>query len=162
MYTQEEIINFSGFKSEFHSVQTADGYILGFHRVVSSNTAEVPAETPNLTEVPAKTSNTTETSVKAPNTTKVPATNTFPVLLQHGVLADSSCWMCVGKDNSLPFVLARAGLDVWVSSSRGTVYSRDHVTLDADEGHEFWEFTWQDMSQKDLPAFVDHILKVVE
>jgi len=127
----EEIINYSGFKSEFHTVKTEDNYILGLHRILNKSTMEEQDERPNV----------------------------FPVLLQHGVLADSSCWICVGAENSLPFVLAKAGFDVWLSSSRGTAYSREHVHLDADKNNEFWEFTWQDMSEKDLPAFVNYVLE---
>ena len=32
-----------------------------------------------------------------------------PVILQHGVLADSTCWMCNGPEHSFAFILVDAG-----------------------------------------------------
>jgi len=82
-----------------------------------------------------------------------------PVILQHGVLADSTCWMCNGAEHSFAFILVDAGYDVWLGNSRGTVYSREHKSMDPDKNKVFWKYTWQDMAENDLPAIVDYTLQ---
>ena len=54
--------------------------------------------------------------------------------------------------------LANKGYDVWLTNSRGSKYSRRHIRYDADKDPEFWNFSFIEMGQFDLPAFVDHIL----
>jgi hypothetical protein len=48
-------------------------------------------------------------------------------------------------------VLADAGYDVWVGNSRGNRYSREH-TQHTTKDREFWDFTWSEMADYDLPA----------
>ena len=50
------------------------------------------------------------------------------------------------------------GYDVWLGNSRGTVYSREHKTMDPDKDKVFWKYTWQDMAEKDLPAIINYTL----
>lgn len=49
------------------------------------------------------------------------------------------------------------GNDIWVGNNRGNTFSRNHTTLDPDEG-PFWQFSWHEMGMFDLPAIVDFIL----
>lgn len=55
------------------------------------------------------------------------------------------------------FVLARAGYDVWLGNSRGSKYSRNHASLDPDADKEFWQYSWQEMAEHDLPAMIDYV-----
>ncbi|KAE8963706.1 hypothetical protein PF011_g28936, partial [Phytophthora fragariae] len=62
------------------------------------------------------------------------------------------------RNQSLAYVLADAGFDVWLGNNRGTTWSRSHLDYSTDD--EFWDFTWEDMGLYDLPAFANHILDI--
>lgn len=52
------------------------------------------------------------------------------------------------------FVLANLGYDVWLGNSRGVEYSKDHMFLST-KSKEYWEFSWSEMGDYDLPAMID-------
>lgn len=57
------------------------------------------------------------------------------------------------------YLLADHNYDVWLGNARGNRYSRNHTTLDPDES-KFWDFSWHEIGIYDLPAMIDHVLKV--
>uniref|UniRef100_T1JXX3 Lipase n=1 Tax=Tetranychus urticae TaxID=32264 RepID=T1JXX3_TETUR len=83
-----------------------------------------------------------------------------PVLLQHGLLSSSVDFLInsPGVGNNLGFVLSSLCYDVWLSNSRGNVYSMDHLHLSSND-ENFWKFSFDEMSKYDLPAFINYILK---
>ena len=85
-----------------------------------------------------------------------------PVLLQHGLLDSAATWVVNFPEQSLGFILADAGYDVWLGNMRGNVYSRAHVKYNPDRDNEFWDFSWDDMSRDDLPSMIKYILNLTQ
>ncbi|XP_016985063.1 lipase 1 [Drosophila rhopaloa] len=79
------------------------------------------------------------------------------VLFQHGMTASSDVFLVNGPRDALPFMLADACYDVWLSNSRGTRYSRRHITLDPTD-KAFWRFSWHEIGTEDVAATIDYIL----
>ncbi|GMT10963.1 hypothetical protein PFISCL1PPCAC_2260, partial [Pristionchus fissidentatus] len=125
-----EIIRHWGYPVESHQVVTADGYVLTLHRIPHGR-------------------NESSSSRNA----------TRPVVfLQHGLMCSSSMWVLNLPHQSAGFVYADAGYDVWMGNTRGNIYSRRHVSKNADSD-DYWRFTWQQMAEFDLPAMIDGVLK---
>jgi hypothetical protein len=58
----------------------------------------------------------------------------IPVVLQHGLLDSSFTWILNSDKESLPFLLADLGYDVWLTNNRGNKYSNEHLDLNSDKG----------------------------
>ncbi|XP_013195496.1 lipase 3-like [Amyelois transitella] len=79
------------------------------------------------------------------------------VLLHHGLLGSSADWVLPGPEKGLAYILSEAGYDVWMANVRGNTYSRAHVSKNVDT-FSFWNFTFHEVSQHDLPAVIDYIM----
>ncbi|XP_018561404.1 lipase member K-like [Anoplophora glabripennis] len=89
--------------------------------------------------------------------TKNPKAKYHPVYLQHGLVATCANFVGLGK-NSLAFVLADAGYDVWLGNYRGNSYSQEHVNLTVyDEA--YWDHSMDEVALLDLPSTFRTILK---
>ncbi|XP_061402328.1 lipase 3-like [Musca vetustissima] len=120
----------TGYPCEEHEVETEDGYFLKIYRIPSS---------------PKFVSNSS-------------LQHRPKVLLEHGLMGTSDTWILNGQDNSLPFLLADRGYDVWLGNVRGNLYARKHRSLSIHDGL-FWRFSWHEIGFYDLPATIDYILK---
>lgn len=77
--------------------------------------------------------------------------NRQPVLIQHGVLVDGTTWFLNQPEDNLPCILADNGFDVWIANTRGTRFSRKHVSLDSSRP-AYWNWSWDELVAYDLPA----------
>ena len=98
--------------------------------------------------------------IQAQNTTIIQ--KGLPVVyLQHGLIDSSDTWVVNYEDIAPGFTLSNKGYDVWLGNSRGNKYSLAHVNLSI-HSLEFWNFTWQQMAEYDLPAAFDYIANYTE
>ncbi|XP_058986525.1 lipase 3-like [Musca domestica] len=118
----------NGYPSESHFVTTPDGYVLNLFRIPYSN------------------------NLKNENAYR-PA-----VLLQHGLLSNSDCWISGGPDNALAYLLADAGFDVWLGNARGNTYSRNNTIISLNSP-KFWHFDWHEIGTIDIPTMIDYIIE---
>jgi len=123
-----QIIQYWGYPVETHKVNTSDGYILTMYRIPHGKS-------------------------KA----GAPAANKPVAFLQHALLDSSFAWVLNLPTESLGYILADLGYDVWLGNNRGNKYSRAHVSLKVNS-REFWNFTWDQMALFDLPAQVGYVL----
>uniref|UniRef100_J3MUN9 AB hydrolase-1 domain-containing protein n=1 Tax=Oryza brachyantha TaxID=4533 RepID=J3MUN9_ORYBR len=65
-------------------------------------------------------------------------------------------WLLGSPEESLPYILADRGFDVWIANNRGTRWSRRHVSLDP-SSRSYWNWSWDDIVVNDMPAIVDYI-----
>ncbi|KAI8552042.1 hypothetical protein RHMOL_Rhmol06G0233600 [Rhododendron molle] len=79
-----------------------------------------------------------------------------PVLLQHGVFSDAATWLVNTPDQSLGFILADNGYDVWLANTRGTKYSSGHTSLNPSDP-AYWDWSWDELAAYDLPASVQYV-----
>jgi len=81
-----------------------------------------------------------------------------PVLLQHGLMCNSACWLTSGQD-SFAYILAMAGYDVWIGNVRGNRYGLEHESLKKEDA-AFWQFTFHHFGQYDIPAIIQKITEI--
>lgn len=117
-----------GYQAEAHTVLTADGYLLTLHRIPCSRKG-----CGGLRRGSGQ-----------------------PIFLQHGLLSSSADWLLSGPEKALAFILADLGYDVWLGNARGNTYSRHHINMSNNDA-KYWDFSWHEMAQFDLPAEIDFI-----
>ncbi|KAH7692458.1 Triacylglycerol lipase protein [Dioscorea alata] len=116
-----------GYKCEEHEVTTKDGYILSIQRIPQGLSSS-----------------------------KIEGEKREPVLLMHGLLMDGAIWLINHPNESLGFILADKGYDVWIANTRGTWSSRRHTFLSTSHP-DYWEWSWDELVSFDLPAIFNYI-----
>ncbi|XP_050072240.1 lipase 1-like [Anopheles maculipalpis] len=150
MVAGEARITFGGYESVF-AIDEEDGmletpelirkygYPIEQHEVITDDGYVLA-----LTRIPSKANSTNRSP---------------PVLLVHGLFASSADFLIIGPNNSLAYLLADHGYDVWLADLRGNRYSRRHTRMSPDS-RSYWDYSWHEMGYYDLPATIDHILHV--
>lgn len=80
------------------------------------------------------------------------------ILLQHGLFSNSDCYLTSGPDNSLAYLLADAGYDVWLGNARGNIYSRNNTKISINHPY-FWRFSWHEIGVYDVASMIDYIIE---
>lgn len=122
-----ELIRSKGYPCEEYDVVTEDGFILGVQRIPHGLKSG---------------------SVYSQRPV---------VFLQHGLVDASSTWVINSAAESLGFLLADAGFDVWLGNVRGNTYSKRHIKYHVDD-HRFWAWSWDQMAKYDIPAMLKFAL----
>ncbi|XP_024371740.1 triacylglycerol lipase 1 [Physcomitrium patens] len=84
-------------------------------------------------------------------------TKRLPVVLQHGLLQGGDNWVLNFPGQSLGFILADEGFDVWIANGRGTRWSHGHRRYSKHD-RRYWDWTWDELAQYDLPALFEFIM----
>ncbi|XP_027935175.1 triacylglycerol lipase 1 isoform X2 [Vigna unguiculata] len=127
----QELIIPSGYPCSEYTTQTKDGFLLGLQRVSSSSSLRLG----NRGE-------------RGP-----------PVLLLHGLFMAGDAWFLNTPDQSLGFILADQGFDVWVGNVRGTRWSHGHISL-SEKNKKFWDWSWQELALYDVAEMINYINSV--
>ncbi|XP_075538765.1 gastric triacylglycerol lipase-like isoform X2 [Dermacentor variabilis] len=133
--TIETLVRSKGYPFEAHEVATEDGYLLQLHRVRHGRDGHCGA-----------------------NVTGGACCGRKPVFVMTGLLADSASIVLDFPKQSLGYVLADNGYDVWLGNVRGNTYGKKHKNLDV-KSKKFWNFSFHEHAIFDVPAQVDYVLK---
>jgi len=125
-----QLISAQGYSVENHNVETSDGFILSIQRIPLGRN-QVKSEAPRPV-----------------------------VFLQHGLLDSAATWVINFPRQSLGFILADAGFDVFLGNVRGNTYSSRNTKYKSNT-REFWNLVDFDfMASIDLPTMINYVLKV--
>jgi pimeloyl-ACP methyl ester carboxylesterase len=131
-----QLIEARGYPWEQHYATTPDGFILSIQRIPHGR-------------------NNNNNKYSSNNSTKP------VVFLQHGLLDASETWVQNFENESLAFILADAGCDVWLGNARGNIYSAENTKWKPTDS-EFWMWSWDDLALVDLPTMIEYVLKQTE
>lgn len=79
------------------------------------------------------------------------------VYFQHGILDTADAWVMNEPSVAPAFVVASKGYDVWLGNSRGNRYSQSHTTYDPKKDDAYWQYSWEEMGDYDIPANLEYI-----
>ena len=78
------------------------------------------------------------------------------IILQHGLLDGAFSFLILEKD-SLAKKLCDEGYIVYLPYIRGTQFSRSHLDYDSSLNSNYWDFSFDQMAQYDLPAVINYV-----
>ncbi|XP_037951838.1 lipase 3-like [Teleopsis dalmanni] len=79
------------------------------------------------------------------------------VFIMHGLFSCSDCFLLNGPDDSIVYNFADQNYDVWLGNARGNIYSCENTKV-SKNSPKFWEFSWHEIGNIDVPTMIDYIL----
>ena len=80
------------------------------------------------------------------------------IIVQHGLLDSSFTWLIL-EDKSIAKLLCEEGYKVYLPNMRGNQFSKSHLDYDHSLNSKYWDFSFDEMAQYDLPSIVNLIKK---
>ena len=80
------------------------------------------------------------------------------IVLQHGLLDGAFTWLIL-EEKSLAKLLCDEGYKVYLPNIRGSKFGKSHLDYEVSLNSEYWDFSFDQIAQYDLPAIVDLIKK---
>jgi pimeloyl-ACP methyl ester carboxylesterase len=77
-------------------------------------------------------------------------------ILQHGLLDGGFTWLILEQD-SLAKKLCDEGYTLYLPYMRGSQFSRSHLDYDSSLNSDYWDFSFDQMAEYDLPAVINYI-----
>ena len=134
-----ELCEIYGYSAEEHIVHTADGYLLGLHRLGWRKGEEDQRVNSGPGSLQKKV-----------------------VYMHHGLMMNSEVWVCITeKERCLPFMLVEMGYDVWFGNNRGNKYSKKSAK-NAPTETQFWNFSIDEFAFHDIPDSISYILSTTK
>jgi pimeloyl-ACP methyl ester carboxylesterase len=81
------------------------------------------------------------------------------ILLHHGITLSSACFALLNANESLAYIFADAGLDVWMANTRGNTFSRGNYQYSYRDV-EYWYHTIDEYGLIDAPTQINKALEV--
>ncbi|CAN7994327.1 unnamed protein product, partial [Ixodes pacificus] len=126
--SQEYLVVSKGYPFERHRVLTDDGFVLEMHRIPRGR---LPCHGDTC--------------------------HREPVFVMAGLGMDSTTLVLDFPGQSLGFVLADNGYDVWMGNTRGGTFGKLHVNM-TPKSKSFWDFSFHEHGVYDVPAQIDRVL----
>ncbi|KAK4939900.1 hypothetical protein LTR10_019859 [Elasticomyces elasticus] len=144
-----------GLDAEEFRVQTEDGFIITLWHIYNPKEYKPTSEAHRRHKSPDVF---TEQNGEEPHVQRQypDGEKRYPVLLVHGLLQSAGAY-CVNDDDSLAFLLCKAGYDVWLGNNR-CGFQPEHSLLRYHDPR-MWAWNLRQMGVMDLPAFVSRVLE---
>jgi len=160
-----EMIRRWDYPVEEYTVMTTDGYLLALQRIPgprwsSKAAADASNAAADASNAAADAFNAAADANKSSAEASEASSDAKPkpvLFLMHGLLGSATNWIANLPNQSLAFMAADAGYDVWLGNARGNTYSRRHTQFEPKD-RNFWKFSWDEIAKFDIPAMVEYAL----
>ncbi len=80
------------------------------------------------------------------------------IIIQHGLLDTGFTWLIL-QEKSITKLLCDEGYKVYLPHMRGSQFSKSHLDFNTEINSKYWDFSFDEMAQYDLPAIINLVKK---